>query len=691
MCLAKDDMPPQEIFESYPKGSYERMLINKYCVQDCALVNKLAHRLDFVTQRMALANVSSVPFEYIIFRGQGIKALSLFARRCKDFGYLIEDKIIAKEVADVGGKIGYEGACVFEPIADFYDVPIVTVDFNSLYPSVLISHDISHETLVTDEQYMNLPEYHYRRITYNETVNKVVTDKIVTNIYATLKENVDEKGNQIAGKYGIVGTILSSLLSERKVAKKKMKQIPEMRQIYNGQQLALKITANSIYGQIGSGVSAIGCIPMAASTTAGGRRLLKLAKEHVEQEFRPITRKMYKALKKGNESKFMRIVKEEIECWEDVEFVNMLREFIVMFYDKYDVKPVVVYGDTDSNFINFKIRDIESGLLIRGRDAREIAITIGTIEEKLLKGRLPHPNNMAYEKVIEPLALMSKKCYLGYKYENDPNKYEELMVSGFPLTRRDKSVLFKKVIGKAVQISLDECNAHSALEFLKKELNNIVNGGYPIDDFITSNLLKAKYKGKKKTTDVGYNESTRLKSVDEMNELIKVLDKHSEDYRSQVEDIIIKYDNENYHKGLYPQGLLGEWKWDDVQQAPAHVMLCQRIKERDPGNCPQMNSRIQYVNIVGKKNSLVAERIETPEFILEKGLKIDFMSYILRQIEKPAHKFFSLISKNIDGIFYDISEQQRKRDEEETENNAAEKGIELFSQYGFIVCSDDED
>lgn len=702
MCLAKDDMGPQELFDSFPKGPEERKRIHEYCVQDCALVNKLAHRLDFVTQRMALASVSSVPFSYIILKGQGIKALSLFAKICKKYKYLIRDMKPSKEMSSTGGKVGYEGATVLDPDVGFYETPLCTLDFNSLYPSVEIAYDMSHETLVTKEEYMNLPNYHYRHLDYNKVINKEVTDEIITTTFATLKTNIDENTatkNQLPGKSGIVGTILNWLLSERKIAKKNMKKFPDKRQIYDGQQKALKVTANSIYGQLGSGVSPVGCIPIAAATTAGGRLLLQVAKDHMEKEFKPLTMKLYKAWKNNRIEEVNAILDRELEDRNNEDFIQRMKATLIELYDKYTIYPKVAYGDTDSNFNNFKITNVETKTMPKDKWCREMNMKLGEIAEKLIKIRLPWPNNMAYEKVIQPIALMAKKNYLGYKYEDDVDEYD-FMIMGFKLKRRDGSVVFQKVVGEAISKALNEIDPHGALEFLKKSLQDIIDGKFTIHDFTTSRLLKAKYKGTKITTDDGYDESTPTASIDDINNEIKNITKLDKSiktgdakYRERVIEIYNEYDSENYNRGLFRAGSIGEWHWYDVNGAPAHVQLCQRIKERDPGNCPQMNSRIPYVFIVkeNSKDMLQGELIEDPDYILKHNLKIDYLFYITNQIQNPATQFFELVTEEIHTIFKNIINQEEKKNTQIFYKKNVEESKKIYTSYGFDFDSDTED
>jgi DNA polymerase elongation subunit (family B) len=706
MCLAKDDMGPQELFDSFPIGPGERRRIHQYCIQDCALVNKLAHRLDFVTQRMALANVSSVPFNYIILRGQGIKALSLFARECKKYKYLIRDLKPNKDVAANGGKMGYEGALVLDPKRGFYETPIVTLDFNSLYPSVEIAWDMSHETYVTDPEFMNLPDYHYRTLEFDEVKDKEKTGKILVTTFATAKTNINpDTKSQIQGKSGIVGTILSNLLSARKIAKKNMKKFPLKRQIYDGQQKALKVTANSIYGQLGSGVSPISCVPIAAATTCGGRELLTLAKDHMEQEFKHISMKLYNAWLIDDIATVNTILDKELEDRDNDEFIASMKETFFEVFKEHTINPIVAYGDTDSNFNNLRLKNKKTKLMPKNYWARCMCMKLGHIAEKLIKIRLPYPNNMAFEKVIQPLSLMEKKNYLGYRYEDNPDEYD-FMIMGFKLKRRDSSIVFQKVVGKSIAISLKDCDAKIGLEFLKQALTDIIDGKYKVHDFVTSRLLKAKYKGYKITTDNDYVINDESESVEDINEKIKNITKElsldvpgqkiktgSPEFRKRVIEIQMEGDGENFQQKLFRAGALGEWHWYDVIGAPAHVTLCQRMRARDPGNSPQMNTRIPYAYIVkdNSKGMLLGERIEHPDYIITHNIKIDYLYYITNQIKNPATQFFELINNDVHDIFTNIIGEENKHNEEMFTKIAKNETKKLFSGYGFRFDSDTED
>ena len=83
-------------------------------------------------------------------------------------------------------------------------------------------------------------------------------------------------------------------------------------------------------------------------------------------------------------------------------------------------------------------------------------------------------------------------------------------------------------------------------------------------------------------------------------------------------------------------------------QSIAHKVLADRITARDPGNKPSSGDRIPfvYINTTNKK-ALQGEKIETPTYITEQNLKIDYSFYITNQIMKPVQQLFALVLEKI--------------------------------------------
>jgi DNA polymerase elongation subunit (family B) len=335
MGMNKLDVSPQEIFDLYRTGIAENIAkIADYCVQDCALCNKLIMKLETMASNIGMANVCSVPLSYIFMRGQGVKIFSLIAKECKKRGYLVPvvNKAASNNNADnPDNEESYEGAIVLEPKTGIYiDTPIAVLDYASLYPSSMISENLSHDCIVLDAKYDNLPGVDYLDVEYdlydtNESGEKKVVGTKVCR-YA------QPKGEE---SRGILPNILIFLLKQRKLTRKRIdmkiiikkgdgesitghvdidkvnnkinitamdgkkyvvasEDIDTITDLYtqfqkatlDGLQLAYKITANSLYGQMGAKTSPVYLKEIAACTTATGRKMILLAKQFLEDRFK---------------------------------------------------------------------------------------------------------------------------------------------------------------------------------------------------------------------------------------------------------------------------------------------------------------------------------------------------------------------------------------------------------------------
>ena len=81
--------------------------------------------------------------------------------------------------------------------------------------------------------------------------------------------------------------------------------------------------------------------------------------------------------------------------------------------------------------------------------------------------------------------------------------------------------------------------------------------------------------------------------------------------------------------------------------AIAHRVLADRIAQRDPGNKPKAGDRMKYVYVVKKGAKLQGEKIETPEYIMENKLPLDYTHYITNQLMKPLQQLFGLAIEQI--------------------------------------------
>lgn len=359
-CQAKDDVTPNDIFEMQKKTSKDRAVIASYCVQDSNLCNKLMNKLQILTNNIGMANVCHVPLSYIFLRGQGIKIFSLVAKKCRERNHVIpvikkpykptpEDlkkfPNKYKDYVDVPEEDGYEGATVFEPTVGVHFEPITVLDYNSLYPNSMIFRNISHECIVKNSKYLNMPNYDYEDVTYS---NKDGTE--TTCVYAKPKD----------GTKGILPEILTELLDARARMRGLAEKEPDAfkAKILDSLQLAYKVTANSLYGQTGASTSPLCMKDIAASTTATGREMLNCARILTEVIFPILVNTILHGEKEDYEKKINMLFSKEIDELIGQKNVNMLKK-------KQNGEEIERYsylrifknnrGDINKKFINAKL------------------------------------------------------------------------------------------------------------------------------------------------------------------------------------------------------------------------------------------------------------------------------------------------------------------------------------------------
>jgi len=348
--IVKDDISARQMFKFYETGDPEGITtIAKYCIQDCILPIKLMLKLNKIPENMEMASISSVPMQWIFLRGQGIKSFSLVVKKCRKKGFLI--KVLPRiEKSDDDDKVGYEGAIVLTPEPKFHRVPISVNDYSSLYPSSMIAENISHEMYVDDPQYDNLPDYTYNVIKFDQELPDGTKEEVVC------------KYAKKTGEFGVIPEILNDLLTERKAVRKMAESETDvfMKAVYEGRQLALKLTANSLYGQIGAGTSPVCYVKLAASTTAVGRGQIMIAKNFVEKDFKDTLMYIYE--NHDNKEKLHEYFTEKLKnkagktLADDEKEVGKILKTVKEVFDKYDINPKVVYGDSVAHYTPIIIR-----------------------------------------------------------------------------------------------------------------------------------------------------------------------------------------------------------------------------------------------------------------------------------------------------------------------------------------------
>jgi DNA polymerase elongation subunit (family B) len=488
---SKDDVSPKDIFRLHARGPADRAKVARYCIQDCDLVIELLQKLEVLNNSIAMANVCWVPVEYIFTRGQGIKSESLVFYECRKEGQLIPvlpapPRPVGEAPADTDCAIaevpevivntddmeGYEGAIVLNPLSGIYldNDPVAALDFSSLYPSTIISENLSHDSLVWvkdyslsgefvqlkegSDTYDNLPGWEYLEVEYDilrpdpAQSHKKHPDLIPSG------KRVCRYAQPPDGSKSTLPKILMMLLKQRKVTRNlAAAETDEFRAaLLDAQQLAYKLTANSLYGQLGSNTSKIRRKCVAASTTGHGRQQLLFSKACIERAYGPTA--------------------GDPRC-----------------------SAVCVYGDTDSVFIAFRPKDPTTGVRLTGRPAQEAAKALAEEAGHKISGALKPPHDFEFDKMFRCFCLLSKKRYVGDMTEGgleDSDYHRKSM--GIVMKRRDNAPIVKYVYGGAIEAILVRRDIRAAFEFVRAAARDLLAGKFGLKRLTITKSLRAEYK-----------------------------------------------------------------------------------------------------------------------------------------------------------------------------------------------------
>jgi DNA polymerase delta subunit 1 len=129
----KEDVHHSIISDLQMGSDADRRRLAVYCLKDAYLPQLLMNKLSVMVNYVEMARVSGVPLSFLLTRGQQIKVFSMLLRKTRKLNLLIP--AIARQGGD--DSQSYEGATVIDPKKAYYEVPIATLDFASLYPSIM--------------------------------------------------------------------------------------------------------------------------------------------------------------------------------------------------------------------------------------------------------------------------------------------------------------------------------------------------------------------------------------------------------------------------------------------------------------------------------------------------------------------------------------------------------------------------
>jgi DNA polymerase delta subunit 1 len=405
----KEDVHHSIIADLQRGSAEDRRRLAVYCLKDAFLPQRLCDKLMVMINHVEMSRVVGVPLDFLLSRGQQIKVVSMLLRKCKPLGFLMPT--LPRSAGAGDDDVAFEGATVIEPMRGFYDEPIATLDFASLYPSIMQAHNLCYSTLLAGDDIKSMKPEDIERSPDED--------------FYFVRPSVHK---------GVLPQILDELLAARKRAKKDMAAAtdPFVVAVQNGRQLALKISANSVYGFTGATVGMLPCLPISSSVTAYGRHMIADTKAAVETRF--------------------------------------------TVAGGYPANAIVVYGDTDSVMVKFGVKDVATAMALGAEAAKEVT--------KLF----PAPVKLEFEKVYFPFLLMNKKRYAGL-YWSKPEKWDKMDTKGIETVRRDNCALVRTVIDTCLRKILVERSVPGAIDYVKQVIADLLQNKLDISMLVITKAL----------------------------------------------------------------------------------------------------------------------------------------------------------------------------------------------------------
>ncbi len=394
-----------------------------YYVSRVQLDLEILEQNELIPRTSEQARLLGVDFFSVFSRGSQFKVESLMFRIAKPENFLLP----SPSRKQVGQQNALECLpLVMEPQSAFYNSPLLVLDFQSLYPSVMIAYNYCYSTFLgrvvswRGQNKMGFTDYHRE-----PRLLELFKDQI----------NIAPNGIMYAKpdiRKSLLAKMLGEILETRVMVKSGMKVDRDdktLQRLLNNRQLALKLIANVTYGYTSASFSGrMPCSEIADSIVQTGRETLEKAIALIHS----------------------------VERW----------------------GAEVVYGDTDSLFVYLKGRTKDEAFDI----GREIAKTITDMN--------PRPVKLKFEKVYFPCVLLAKKRYVGFKYESKDQMVPDFDAKGIETVRRDGTPAEQKIEEKALKILFRSADLSQVKSYFQRQCMKIMKGKVSIQDFCFAREVK---------------------------------------------------------------------------------------------------------------------------------------------------------------------------------------------------------
>ncbi|KAK7397203.1 hypothetical protein VNO78_18370 [Psophocarpus tetragonolobus] len=402
-------------FSSGPGRARYRCI--KYVIERAKLNLEILNKLDMVNRTSELARVFGIDFFSVLSRGSQYRVESMLLRLAHTQNYLA----ISPGKQQVASQPAMECIpLVMEPESGFYSDPVVVLDFQSLYPSMIIAYNLCFCTCLGKVAASKANKFGVSSFSPEQHVLQDLKDQIMITPNGVMF--VPSKVRR-----GVLPRLLEEILTTRIMVKQAIKKLAPsekvLQRIFNARQLALKLIANVTYGYTAAGFSGrMPCAELADSIVQCGRSTLEKA----------------------------------------ISFVNV--------HEKWNAK--VIYGDTDSMFV-----------LLRGRTVKE-SFKIGSEIASAITAMNPSPVTLKMEKVYHPCFLLTKKRYVGYSYESPNQIEPAFDAKGIETVRRDTCGAVAKIMEQSLRLFFKHQDLFEVKTYMQRQWKKILSGRFCLKDFI---------------------------------------------------------------------------------------------------------------------------------------------------------------------------------------------------------------
>ncbi|OJZ91312.1 hypothetical protein ASPFODRAFT_124077 [Aspergillus luchuensis CBS 106.47] len=407
----------QDLTDWYRSGKPRNILkVVEYFVSRVQMDLEILESNELIPRTSEQARLLGIDFFSVFSRGSQFKVESLMFRIAKPENFIL--------VSPSRKQVGQQNALeclplVMEPQSDFYTSPLVVLDFQSLYPSIMIAYNYCYSTFLgRAHQWRGRNKMGFTDYKRQPRILELLQDKV----------NIAPNGMIYAKpevRKSLLARMLAEILETRVMVKNGMKLDKDdkaLQRLLNNRQLALKLIANVTYGYTSASFSGrMPCSEIADSIVQSGRETLEKA----------------------------------------IAFIHSVERW----------GAEVVYGDTDSLFVYLKGR------------TRDEAFTIGEEIAKAVTSINPHPVKLKFEKVYHPCVLLAKKRYVGFKYEHRDQKEPEFDAKGIETVRRDGTPAEQKIEEKALKLLFRTADLSQVKRYFQSQCTKIMQGRVSVQDF----------------------------------------------------------------------------------------------------------------------------------------------------------------------------------------------------------------